>query len=158
MSIAITLHLLSVVIWVGGMFFAYMALRPVAANLLEPPQRLTLWVGVFGKFFPWVWAAVLFILASGYWMLLGPFGGFAKAPLYVHAMNGLGLVMMAIFLHVYFAPYQRLRRAVSAQQWPEGGKQLAQIRVLVGVNTVLGLLIISIATAGKYLLAALAAG
>lgn len=151
MSIAIMLHVLAVVVWVGGMFFAYMALRPVAASLLEPPQRLPLWDGVFAKFFPWVWLAIVLILASGYWMLFGPFGGFANAPLYVHAMNGLGLVMMAIFLHVYFAPYQRLRKAVAAQNWQEGGKQLAQIRVLVGINTLLGLLTISIATAGKYL-------
>lgn len=151
MSIAIMLHVLAVVVWVGGMFFAYMALRPVAASLLEPPQRLPLWDGVFAKFFPWVWLAIALILASGYWMLLGPFGGFAQAPLYVHVMNGLGLVMMAIFLHVYFAPYQRLRKAVAAQNWQEGGKNLAQIRVLVGINTLLGLLTISIATAGKYL-------
>lgn len=151
MSIAIMLHVLAVVIWVGGMFFAYMALRPVAASLLEPPQRLPLWDGVFAKFFPWVWLAIVLILASGYWMLLGPFGGFAKAPLYVHVMNGLGLVMMAIFMHVYFAPYQRLRKAVVAQNWQEGGKYLAQIRALVGINTLLGVLTISIATAGKYL-------
>lgn len=151
MSIAIMLHVLAVVIWVGGMFFAYMALRPVAASLLEPPQRLPLWDGVFAKFFPWVWLAIVLILASGYWMLFGAFGGFAKAPLYVHVMNGLGLVMMAIFMHVYFAPYQRLRKAVAAQNWQEGGKYLAQIRVLVGINTLLGVLTISIATAGKYL-------
>ena len=42
MSVTITLHLLSAVIWVGGMFFAYMVLRPAAATLLEPPQRLPL--------------------------------------------------------------------------------------------------------------------
>ena len=39
MAIAIPLHLLAAVIWVGGMFFAYMALRPVAASLLEPPPH-----------------------------------------------------------------------------------------------------------------------
>ena len=43
MAIAIALHLLAAVIWVGGMFFAYMALRPAAASLLEPPLRLPLW-------------------------------------------------------------------------------------------------------------------
>ena len=32
MGIAITLHLLSVVVWVGGMFFAYLALRPALAG------------------------------------------------------------------------------------------------------------------------------
>ena len=151
MSIALALHVLAVVIWVGGMFFAYMALRPVAANVLEPPQRLTLWNGVFGHFFPWVWAAIIIILGSGYWMLLGPYGGFANAPVFVHLMNGLGLVMMLIFFHVYFAPYQKLRKAVAAQSWSDGGKALAQIRVLVGINTLIGVLTILIGAGGKYL-------
>jgi uncharacterized membrane protein len=151
-SIALALHVLAIVIWVGGMFFAYTVLRPVAASVLEPPQRLTVWAGVFGRFFPWVWASIIIVLASGYWMLLGPFGGFANAPVFVHIMNGLGLIMMLIFMHVYFAPYQKLRKAVAEQRWPDGGKALAQIRVLVGINTLIGLLTIVIAAGGKYFL------
>lgn len=152
MPFALALHVLSVVIWVGGMFFAYMALRPVAATVLEPPQRLTLWNGVFGRFFPWVWGAIITILMSGYWMLLGPFGGFANAPVFVHIMNGLGLIMMLIFMHVYFAPYQKLRKAVAAQSWAEGGKALAQIRVMVGINTLIGVTTVLIAAGGRYFL------
>ncbi|WMP18080.1 CopD family protein [Thiothrix lacustris] len=152
MSIALALHVLAIVIWVGGMFFAYTVLRPVAASILEPPQRLTVWAGVFGRFFPWVWASIIIVLASGYWMLLGPFGGFANAPVFVHIMNGLGLIMMLIFMHVYFAPYQKLRKAVAEQRWPDGGKALAQIRVLVGINTLIGLITIVIAAGGKYFL------
>lgn len=152
MPLALALHVLAVVIWVGGMFFAYMALRPVAATVLEPPQRLTLWAGVFGRFFPWVWAAIILILASGYWMLLGPFGGFANAPVFVHIMNGLGLIMMLIFMHVYFAPYLKLRKAVTEQRWPDGGKALAQIRVLIGVNLSIGLITVLVAAGGRYFL------
>lgn len=152
MSVALALHVLSVVIWVGGMFFAYMALRPVAATVLEPPQRLTLWAGVFGRFFPWVWGAIITILVSGYWMLLGPFGGFANAPIFVHIMNGLGLIMMLIFMHVYFAPYQKLRKAVAAQSWSDGGKALAQIRIMVGINTLIGITTVLIAAGGRYFL------
>ena len=78
-TISIALHVLSAVIWVGGMFFAYMALRPVAAQQLEPPQRLSLWVGVFSKFFPFVWLSVLFLLTTGYNLLFSIWGGFAAA-------------------------------------------------------------------------------
>ncbi len=151
MPIAITLHLLAAVIWVGGMFFAYVALRPVAARLLEPPQRLPLWEQTFARFFPWVWAAVLLLPASGYWMILVPFEGFANVGLHVHVMHALGLAMFAIFLHVYFAPYRRLRRAVAAKDFPAAGRQLAQIRRFIGINLVLGLLNITIATGGGYL-------
>jgi uncharacterized membrane protein len=153
MGFAALLHVVSVVIWVGGMFFAYTVLRPVAAGQLEPPARLTLWAGVFDNFFPWVWSAILAILATGFWMIFAVFGGMGGVGLYVHAMLGLGLLMVLIFLHVYFAPYRRLKRAVAAQDWPSGGKQLAQIRLLVGVNTIIGLLTVAIASGGRYLIA-----
>lgn len=151
MSIAITLHLLAAMIWVGGMFFAHQMLRPVAANLLEPPLRQPLWVGVFNRFFPWVWISFITILATGYWMLFGVFGGMANVGLYVHAMHGLGLLMVAIFLHVYFAPFKRLKQAVAAQDWPAGKKQIDMIRTLVGINTILGFLTIAIGAGGRYL-------
>ncbi len=147
MQFSYLLHVLGVVVWVGGMFFAYMALRPVAASVLEPPQRLTLWAGVFGKFFPWVWASVALILASGLYMLMG--SGGASAPHYVFTMLALGVVMMAIFAHVFFAPYGRLKRAVVAQDWKAGGAALGQIRMLIGINLSLGLLTIAVVFLGR---------
>jgi uncharacterized membrane protein len=153
MGFALLLHLLAAVIWVGGMFFAYMALRPVAASQLEPPLRLALWAGVFGRFFPWVFAAIATLLVSGFWMVLGYYGGFAAVGLYVHIMLWLGSAMILIFLHVYFAPFRRLRRAVAGADWPAGGKALGQIRILVGINLLLGLLVVAVASGGRYLLA-----
>lgn len=150
MKFMIMLHLLSIVIWVGGMFFAHQILRPVAADQLEPPQRLKLWVGVFGRFFPWVWVCVALTLASGLFMI-GMLGGMGAVSLYVHVMLGLGLTMMAIFAYVFFAPYDRLRKSVANQDWKSGGAALANIRQLVGINLSLGLIIIVIATAGAML-------
>lgn len=150
-SISIALHVVSVVIWVGGMIFAHQFLRPVAARQLEPPQRLSLWVGIFGRFFPIVWLAVILLPLTGYLLMFRLWGGFADAPVYVHLMNGLGTLMILIFMHVYFAPYQRLKKAVAAQTWPDGGKHLNQIRTLVGVNMSLGLVVVVIATGGRYL-------
>ncbi len=149
MSLSLFLHVLSVVIWVGGMFFAYMALRPVAASVLEPPQRLTLWAGVFGKFFPWVWVSVALILATGLHMLM-VFGGMA-APHYALAMLVLGVLMMVIFAHVFFAPYGRLKRAVAAQDWKAGGAALGQIRMLIGINLSIGLVTIAVVFLGRAL-------
>lgn len=150
MHITITLHLLAVLVWVGGMFFAYMALRPAAVEALEPPERLTLWVGVFARFFPWVWAAVVILPVTGYWMILYAFDGFAGARTYIHIMQGTGWLMIAIYAHVYFAPYQRLKAAVASKDWPAGGKALSQIRVLVAINLTLGILTSLIAASGAY--------
>lgn len=151
MFIAITLHLLAVVVWVGGMFFAYMALRPVAATLLEPAQRFPLWSQTFARFFPWVWAAVILLPLTGYWMILNVFGGFANLALYIHIMQAVGILMMLIFLHVYFAPYRRLRKAAQAADFAAAGRQLATIRKLIGLNLILGLALIVVASSGRYL-------
>ena len=151
MPLAITLHLLSAVIWVGGMFFAYMALRPVAGRLLEPPVRLTLWSQVFSRFFPWVWLTVLVLLTTGFWMIFGVMGGMAAAGIHIHLMMTLGIIMMLIFGHIYFGPFRRLKQAVGQSNWPEGGSKLNQIRILIAVNLCLGLLVVCIATLGAYL-------
>jgi len=151
MPVLIALHLLAAVVWVGGMFFAYMALRPVAATLLEPPQRLPLWTQTFVRFFPWVWLSILLLTATGYLMVLGVFGGMGAVGLHVHLMQGLGGIMILMYMHMYFAPFQRMKRAVAAGDWPTGGQQLAQIRRIVGINLILGLLVAVIASGGRYL-------
>lgn len=145
MLIALLLHILGFTVWVGGMFFAYMALRPIAATVLEPAQRLTLWAGVLNNFFAWVWVSIAAILGSGIYMmaLIG------KPPVYVTVMFVIGIVMIALFGHLFFAPYRRLRRAVSAQDWSLGAAALGQIRRIVGINLILGLATICIAIAGR---------
>ena len=148
MSVAITLHLLAIIIWVGGMFFAHQVLRPAAVNTLEPPARLRLWVAGFKKFFPWVWVSIVIVLASGFWM----FFQFPQKPMFMHIMMTLGLIMVLMFLHVFFAPYKRLKQAVAEENWEAGRKALAQIRTLVGINLSIGLITTIVATAGKFFL------
>ena len=145
MTFALFLHILSVVVWVGGMFLAYMAVRPAAGEVLEPPQRLKLWDGIFRRFFPYVWAAVGLILASGFFMM----GMMGRVPLYVIVMTVIGLAMTAKFLYIYFVPFAGLKRAVAAAEWPAGGTALNSIRKLVGINLVLGLVNVAVAVLGR---------
>lgn len=143
------LHLLAVIVWVGGMVFAHFFLRP-AAQSLEPPLRVQLMQGVLQRFLGAVGGAVAVVLASGVWMIgraarqAAQAGGFSM-PLGWAAMAVLGLVMAAIFGHIRFALFPRLRRAVSATDWPAGGKALADIRRWVAVNLALGSLTVAIA-------------
>ena len=145
----LALHALAAAVWVGGMFFAYLALRP-AAGVLEPPARLALFDRVFGYFFPWVWAAVAALLASGYGLIFGVYAGMGAVGLHVHIMQGVGFLMMLLFMHLYFAPYRRLRRAVAAENWPAAGRSLAQIRLIVAINLALGLVVIAVGSSGRY--------
>ena len=150
MMITLPLHILAAIIWVGGMFFAYMALRPVAATLLEPPLRLTLWSQVLGRFFPWVWAAVLILPATGLWMIFTELGGMKNVGGHIHVMLLLGTIMIALFLHVFFAHYRKLNNALTAKDIPAAGQQLNKIRRLIGINLILGLITTVIAIAGRF--------
>src|SRR6185436_7120851 len=145
MAIALFLHVVSDVIWIGGMFLAYMAVRPTVVEVLEPPLRLKLWAGIFRRFFPWVWGSVVLLLGTGFVML----GMLARVPYYVIAMTVIGIVMSVIFVYIYFVPFGQLKRAVAAEDWKDGGAALGTIRMLVGTNLVLGLVNIAVAMLGR---------
>lgn len=141
MRVSLFLHLVSNIVWIGGMFLAYMAVRPAAAEVLDPPQRLRLWTGIFRRFFPWVWAAVVLIMITGFTMM----GQMSGVPRYVMTMALIGIVMAVIFVYIYFVPFAGLKAAVGAEDWKAGGASLARIRTLVGLNLLLGMLNVAVA-------------
>jgi uncharacterized membrane protein len=148
-AIALALHIFGAVVWVGGMFAAYVCLRP-AAGALEPPHRLRLWRAFFQKFFPWVWMSILFLLASGYWIVFVSLGGFKGLPLHINVMQGLGWVMIALFLWLFHGPWLKLKRAVDAEDWPTAGANLNLIRQIIAVNLPLGLIVVVVGASGRY--------
>jgi len=137
------LHVFATVVWVGGMFFAHFVLRPVAVAQMPPAQRLPFWAGIFGRFFPWVWASIVILILTGVFMV-GQMGGMAAVGMQVHIMSTIGYVMAGIFAYLYFMPYARLKRAVAAQDWPAGAAAQDGIRKLVMTNLALGLLNIAL--------------
>lgn len=141
------LHISSVIVWVGGMFFAYFCLRPAAAKLLEPPQRLPLWLATFDLFFRYAGISVLLILASGLTLFFQV--GFKLAPVGWHIMLTLGLLMAAVFGHVYFALYPRLRKHCEASAWPAAAAALNSIRQMVAFNLILSLCTVAAVTLVK---------
>ncbi|MDM0014335.1 CopD family protein [Variovorax sp. J22P168] len=149
-SLLLLLHLLAAAFWVGGMATMHFAVRPAAVASLEPPLRLPFMAAALSRFFVGVSVAIGVLLASGL-LLVWMSGGFARVHLSVHAMFTLGLVMMALFLHIRFAPYPRLVRAVAAREWPVAATNLNTIRKLVAVNLVLGVLVFAVATLGRVL-------
>lgn len=145
------LHVLGVVVWVGGMFVMHVAVRPAAVETLQPAQRLPFIAAALKRFFDWVAVAIVAVLASGIGMILEG-GGFRNAHLSVHVMFAIGLAMMAIFLHIRFAPFRRLQAAVASSDWPAAAGRLDQVRQLVTTNLVLGLVTIAVATIGRAVL------
>lgn len=145
----LALHLLAALFWVGGMAFAYFVVRP-AAGALDPPLRLPLWRRVFGIFLPWVGVSIVILLGSGYAMLSIYFNGFRGAPLYINVMQGLGIIMVLLFLHMVSAPWRRLRAAIDRGALPEAARALDQIRAIVAINLALGVASVIVGGTGRY--------
>ncbi|MBA1272447.1 CopD family protein [Stutzerimonas azotifigens] len=141
------LHALAALVWVGGMFFAWVILRPAAVATLPAPERLTLWADVLRRFLQWVWVAVLLLPLSGIGLWHMRFAGLDGAPRYVHLMAGLYLVMLALFLRISLLHYPLLKTSVAAGTWPQAGAALGQIRRLVGINLLIGIAVFMAATA-----------
>ncbi len=150
MSVALSLHVVAVIVWVGGMVFAWAIVRPAAAPL-APLDRMRLWVRIFTRFLPLAGAMILVILATGYWMVLGPWGGLRGAPPYLHLMQAVGWVMIVVYLYLLILPWPRFRAAVAAADTAEAGRHLAGIRRLVGANSALGLLNAAVGAGGRFL-------
>ena len=117
------------------------ALRPAATELLTPPQRLPLIARTLQRFFSLVWVTIAVLLATGLAMLMGT--GMKNAPIGWHAMLGIGLLMFALFGHLYFGPFRRLKKAVALGDWAEGGRRSGQIATLSLLNLGLGVLAIA---------------
>lgn len=149
-ALLLFLHLIAAAWWVGGMAVMHFAVRPSAVATLDPPLRLPFMAATLSRFFVGVSTAIGVLLASGLLMVWFA-GGFAHVHWSVHAMLAIGLVMMALFLHLRFAPYPRLLRAVAAREWPVAAANLNVIRKLVAVNLVLGLIVFALAVLGRAL-------
>jgi len=142
-QVLLFVHFTGVIVWVGGMFFAYFCLRPASLQVLEPAKRLPLWLASLTLFFRYTAIAVLVILGSGLAMFLPK--GFRAAPIAWHNMLTLGLIMSLIFAYVYSVLYPRLRGHCQASAWPAAGATLDAIRRLVGVNLALSVLTVAVA-------------
>jgi uncharacterized membrane protein len=142
-----TLHVLSIVAWVGGMFFVMLALRPAAAAL-DPPLRLKLMRDALGRFFTVVNVAAALTLVTGIWMIgrvartTVQAGGSFSMPLEWLVMTVLGIAMVLIYVVLRFVFFRRLSAAVDGQQWPVAGEALGRVRLLVHANAGLALVII----------------
>ena len=149
MALLKALHVLAVVVWVGGMAFAHFCLRP-SLVLLEPPARVKFMHAELGRFFNLVLGAAGLILISGFWMVgraarqAAQSGGQFQWPMDWVVMTAVGLLMVALFGHIRFVLFKRLSAAVQAADVPAAAAAIAAIRPLVALNLGLGLGVIAL--------------
>ncbi|MBF0428663.1 MAG: hypothetical protein HQL94_07035 [Magnetococcales bacterium] len=151
MAIPFTLHILAALIWVGGMFFALLILRP-SAQSLDLPSRVGLWSQVLSRFIPMVWLAVIIQLVTGYWMifLMFGFGEVATVTLHIRIMEILGWIMITLFLIFYFKAFLPMKQRMGELLIPEAGLYIERGRKIMQINLVLGIVVISVVAGGRY--------
>jgi len=137
-----SIHLLAMFVWLGGMFFTLVCLRPALGVLEPPPLRPRLMSAVLERFFVVVsWAAGL-MLGSGALMLVpGASAGVHPTPAVV-TMMALGIVMIGVFVFVRLVPFRRLQAALAASDAPAAVAALNVIRELVMLNLAIGAAIV----------------
>jgi uncharacterized membrane protein len=148
MAYLIALHALAAVIWVGGLFFLVGILSPAASGV-PLAERLPLLSIAMGRFFLWVWIAIIVLLVTGNTMIF-LLGGMGAVPVYIHLMQALGWVMFLLFGHMFFSPWRRVRVALAAGALADASRAMNQLRVLATVNLAIGLLVVVIASGGRY--------
>lgn len=146
-------HLLSVILWLGGIAFLLCFLRPAAASL-EPAVRVPLMHGVLRRFLGVATVLAVLTVGSGLWMWMRmarqatQAGASFNSPLEWMVMAALGLLMAAVAGHLRFALLRRLGRAVAAQDWQAGAAALSRIRAWAGLNLALGVVIVLVVVLG----------
>ncbi|MCI0752703.1 CopD family protein [Teichococcus vastitatis] len=149
MTLAYVIHLLGAVLWVGGMAFGLLALRPALAGLAGP-QRLAVLEAAYRRFFLVVWHAMPAMLITGYILVFWWFGGFAGAGWHVHVMHLTGLIMAAIFVLLFLGPWRRMRGALAAGDTASAGAAAERLRWMITANLVLGLVTVAVAGWGRF--------
>ena len=148
--IALSIHLIAATLWVGGIFLVYQVFRPAAMSL-EPPIRLPLFLNIFTRFFPWVWAFIVMLVVSGYWIWMTRFTEAEIIPIHLHAMHLIGWLMIVLFSWLYFKPFSDLKQAIANQAYPEAGKIInTRMKPIIIINLILGLLEAVIGATGTY--------
>ena len=147
--LAITLHVIAVIVWVGGMFFGFVALRP-AMKGMDTLAAARFWQTLLSHYLPWLWAAILVLLSSGIYMVFNGFGGFGQLPWFVQFMMGIGIFMMMLSGHLSFSSFKKLKRAVVGNDETLAKKAMQQIRLVTDVNLILGLAVVIVIMSGAY--------
>lgn len=147
-TLALAVHALAALAWVGGMLFVQLILRPAMAEMTLP-LRLALWRRVLPRFFALVWVSIIALLVTGYGvLLLGYRGGFTGGGMHIEIMQVTGLIMIIAFCYLYFGPFQTFKAEVDSENHGLAVAAMTRIRRVVAFNLVLGLATVAIGGTG----------
>jgi uncharacterized membrane protein len=132
------IHLLCVVLWVGGMAFLLVTLRPSMAAI-DPAARLVLQGAVFRRFFRLVWQIMPMAIVSGLLLLILSYSHQAL-PWEVMVMQTGGVLMAAIFIGMVLVPNKRFQAKLA--DGTATAADVAPIRRLIWLSLGIGTIIL----------------
>lgn len=123
------IHIIAVLIWIGGMLYTLFILRP-SLSVIEEKKGIFM-KSIMDKFFPLVWISIAtLILTEGYKAHY-----FISSPLFILKLI-LYVVMVINFSYIYFGLYKKLSSAKNKQEI------MTKITTLIKVNFTFGIIII----------------
>lgn len=140
------LHLMSAIIWVGGMIFAGWMLTPIARQELPPNFRAVLFKRIGKRFYVIGWTAVIVLIATGSYKisLIWETLELTDSTFGIALLIKLGLVSIMLTLSSLhdFVWGPRMRNLAERMDSDEYRKVAARISFWARVNVVAAILIV----------------
>jgi uncharacterized membrane protein len=150
MTVVFPLHILAIIVFLGGLFFASVVFQPLTRGL-DSETASSLWQPTLSRFFAWGWVSLLLILATGIGMVFLKFGGYSGAPMIHRGNMAIGIPAMALFVYVFFGPWQQYRRTTLRRDWTAAQKAITRVQVVMRIILVLGLIASAVSAVGRYI-------
>ncbi len=125
------LHLFFAVVWIGGMIYSLLFLRPSLKEIAQQETKDKFLRAVLSKFFLTVWISILVLFISGMGLWHGYRRDFTENTLFHTKLFLFGL-MVFLFFYIYFFLFRK--------------NKPTHIPNLIGVNLFMGILILLIIT------------
>lgn len=103
MGVIVFIHVLSAVVWVGGMIAIKMAVHPAMQHITEERQRIARALDIMGGFFNIVAVFILLLLITAVLMIIGFDFKNASDFLYniTHVKEAIWVMMTVNFIYIY---------------------------------------------------------
>lgn len=148
MSVALPLHILAIVVWLGGLFVVTVVFAP-SMRPLDSRTALPLWHRTLSRFFLWTSVGLAVIVGSGIALVQLRFGGFSGMPALHRGNMFIGLPAIALYVYTYFVPWRRCRHALARNDLAAAETNIARSRVLMSVILVLGAVSAAVSAVGR---------
>ena len=139
-SLIVFLHVISAIIWVGGMIAIRLAVHPALQNIEEAKVKMARTLEILRSFFSIVVIAVFLIIVTAVIMSVGM--GFKGTELsgIVHVKEAIWLIMTLNF-GVMMYRRNKAERAFLSGAMQEAKEQLAPLaKFMIPVNIILGII------------------